>query len=416
MTSTILRNSLHPSVSARTPFDNDDFFDESQLRDLRAYARPLKRVRLVERIVDTALLAVLTFVLDIWPDVADLAGGQGWAVRLAVVILVLNLLATVTSLPVSYWASMVHDKRHGVSNMTMGTFVGDQLKGIVVNTLLFWLLFTPLLAAIHSFDNWWLIGGVAIFVVQVFFAFAYPVLIMPRFNKFEPMPEGEVRTRIEDIADLAGVSIEGVYTMDGSKRSRRGNAFVAGFGPTKRVVVFDTVMDMPLPRLSQIIAHEIGHYRLKHITQSFPVAAAQFLVALAVIQLIGTNDTVLGWASVESLGDPAALPLFLTLFAIPMTGLGLVSSWLSRRHEREADLEALELLTDPTSFVALWPDLVELNKADLEPGWWDKLNASHPEIGERMQFGADWAAMNGIAYEPPAKAAVPPPTTESAAG
>jgi Zn-dependent protease with chaperone function len=116
---------------------------------------------------------------------------------------------------------------------------------------------------------------------------------------------------------------------------------------------------------------------------------------------------VLGWAGLDRLGEPGAAPVFLLGLGLPMALLGLVSAWWSRRNEREADLEALELLGDPTDFVGMWPALVELNKTDLEPGWWERLNASHPTPAERMQFGLDWAAMNGVPVERPAKAGVP---------
>ena len=131
------------------------------------------------------------------------------------------------------------------------------------------------------------------------------------------------------------------------------------------------------------------------------------LVALAFVQYAVGSDTVLGWAGVDELGDPGAAPLFLLGIGIPMALLGIVSSWVSRRNEREADLEALELLGDPSSFVAMWPGFVALNKADLEPGWWDRLNASHPGVAERMQFGLDWAAMNDVPADPPPRSGVP---------
>ncbi|HSP01941.1 MAG TPA: M48 family metalloprotease, partial [Acidimicrobiales bacterium] len=279
-----------------------------------------------------------------------------------------------------------------------------------LNVVLSALLLVPIFWAIRTFDTWWLVGGLLFLGIALFLNFVYPVLIMPRFNKFTPMEPGPLRTRIEEIAVLADTSIEGVYTMDGSKRSRRGNAFVAGFGPTKRVVVYDTMMEFPLEQIAQVVAHEIGHYRLNHIPKTFPLAGLQMLITLAFVQYVIGSDTVLGWAGVDDLGDPGAAPLFLLGLGLPMAALGLVSSWVSRRNEREADLEALELLGDPTSFVAMWPSFVALNKADLEPGWWDKLNASHPGVAERMQFGLDWAELNGVPAERPDKAAVPEPT------
>ncbi len=172
------------------------------------------------------------------------------------------------------------------------------------------------------------------------------------------------------------------------------------------------MLDFPLEQIAQVVAHEIGHYRLNHIPKVFPLAGLQMFLSLAFVQYVGGNDTVLGWAGVDDLGDPAAVPVFLLAFGIPSIALGLVSAWVSRRNEREADLEALELLGDPSSFVAMWPRFVELNKADLEPSIWERWNASHPGTAERMQFGLDWAEMNDVPAEHPGRASVPEPTTD----
>lgn len=407
MTAIIRRQSAHPPLGARTPARNEDFFDEDQLAELRAYSRPRKKVDLAAKIVVGAIDLVLIFVLDLGPEIAGWVDGAPWPLQLVVVAGLFALVSQVLMLPADWWATMVHDKRHGLSNQSAGLWAGDQVKGLVLNVVLSALLLVPIFWAIRTFDTWWLVGGLLFLGIALFLNFVYPVLIMPRFNKFTPMEPGPLRTRIEEIAELADTSIEGVYTMDGSKRSRRGNAFVAGFGPTKRVVVYDTMMDFPLEQLAQVVAHEIGHYRLNHIPKTFPLAGLQMLITLAFVQYVIGSDTVLGWAGVDDLGDPGAAPLFLLGLGLPMAALGLVSSWVSRRNEREADLEALELLGDPTSFVAMWPSFVALNKADLEPGWWDKLNASHPGVAERMQFGLDWAELNQVPVTPPKVAAVP---------
>jgi len=406
-TGTIRRGSAHPPLGARTPARNEDFFDEAALADLRAYARPRKRVDLAAKVLVGIVDLVLIFGLDLGPALDDAVAGAPWPVRLVVVAAAFALISQLLVLPADWWSTMVHDRRHGLSNQSTGLWVSDQVKGVVLTVVLTGLLLVPVFWTIRSLDTWWLAGGVLFLVVALFLNFVYPVLIMPRFNRFTPMEPGPLRTRIEEIADLAGTSIEGVYTMDGSTRSRRGNAFVAGFGPTKRVVVYDTMLDFPLEQIATVVAHEIGHYRLNHIPKTFPLAGLQVLVALAFVQHVVGSDAVLGWAGVDDLGDPGAAPLFLLGLGLPMAVLGLVSAWWSRRNEREADLEALELLGDPTSFVQMWPALVERNKADLEPGWWERLNASHPGPAERMQFGLDWAAMNDVPVEPPARATVP---------
>jgi STE24 endopeptidase len=407
VTATIRRGSAHPSLGARTPARNEDFFDEAQLADLREYARPRKRVDLAAKVVVGVVDLVLIFLLDLGPAIDDAVGDAPWPVRLVLVASAFALISQLLVLPADWWSTMVHDRRHGLSNQSTGLWVSDQVKGVVLNVVLTGLLLVPVFWTIRSLDTWWLAGGLLFLVVALFLNFVYPVLIMPRFNRFTPMEPGPLRARIEEIADLAGTRIEGVYTMDGSTRSRRGNAFVAGFGPTKRVVVYDTMLDFELEQIATVVAHEIGHYRLNHIPKTFPLAGLQVLVALAFVQHVVGSDTVLGWAGVDDLGDPGAAPLFLLGLGLPMALLGLVSAWWSRRNEREADLEALELLGDPTSFVGMWPALVALNKADLEPGWWERINASHPGPAERMQFGLDWAAMNDVPVDPPPRGPAP---------
>jgi STE24 endopeptidase len=244
-TATIRRHSAHPPLGTRTPARNEDFFDETQLAELRAYSRPRKRVDLAAKVVAGAVDLVLVFGLDLGPEVAGWVDGAAWPVQLVLVAAVFAAISQVLLAPAEWWATMVHDRRHGLSNETPGLWASDQVKGLVLNVVLSAVLLVPVFWAIRSFDTWWLVGGLVFFGIALFLNFLYPVLIMPRFNKFTPMAPGPLRTRIEEIADLADTSIEGVYTMDGSKRSRRGNAFVAGFGPTKRVVVFDTMLDGP---------------------------------------------------------------------------------------------------------------------------------------------------------------------------
>ena len=197
------------------------------------------------------------------------------------------------------------------------------------------------------------------------------------------------------------MTIKGSFTMDASRRSRRDNAFVAGFGPTKRVVIFDTMLEHPATTVEHVVAHEIGHYRLQHIFTSLPAALASTLIAFGLLQLLTTWDALLRVAGVDRLGDPGSLPLFLALFAVIQTGTGLLSAGLSRHHEREADLEALRLLRDPGAMVDVWKRMAPKNIADLEPTWWKRLTASHPDAAERMAFAARWGELNGVPVVPP---------------
>jgi STE24 endopeptidase len=393
------RDTAHPSLWTRTAFRNEDWFDEDQLEEMRTYFHPIKRIRLARSLLSSG--ALVAFALaggGRWAG--DLVGGW-WGFQLLAVIFFLNILMTAITTPFSAWVTLSYDKRHGLSNQTPGSFATDVVKEIVISTILETVIFVAVYAAIRSFDLWWFIGWAAFMALQVVLIFVYPILILPRFNKFTPLEPGELRERIEEVARLASTEIEGIYVMDASKRSRRGNAFVAGFGKTKRVVLFDTILEMPTESIANIVAHEIGHYRLHHTLLSLPFVGVLVFASLLFTDAVASNATLLDWVDAPSLGDAASLPLFLIAFGLAWTALGLAQAWWSRYQERAADLEALELLGNPTNFMAIWPRLVTLNKAELEPSWWARLNHGHPEVSERMAFGVRWAELNGVPAERP---------------
>lgn len=394
------RNTQHPSLWGRTPHRTEDWFDEDQLQEMRAYFRPLHRLRLLDSAIGNVALTVLA-LLGFFNWAADLV--DGWALSIVVILVALEIVTTPLDLPLKAYVALSYDKRHGLSNQTPALFAKDYVKSSLINVVMGTVMFVTLYAVIRELDSWWFLGWAAFMAIQIVLVFVYPVLIMPRFNKFTPLEEGPLRTRIEEVARTAGTQIEGIYTMDASKRSRRGNAFVAGFGKTKRVVLFDTILELPEESIANIVAHEIGHYRLNHTVISLPVVGALLFAALLLVDVALSSDTLLGWVDADHKGDPASLPIFMVAFALAWTVLGVAQAWFSRYRERAADLEALELLGNPTAFMGVWPGLVTLNKAELEPSWWGRLNASHPGAPERMEFGRRWAELNGVPAERPSR-------------
>ena len=389
------RSSDHPSLWRRTAFDVTDWFDAQALAEARSYATPLHRVRLLGSILSLGTI-VGYVLLDCGARMVDALGlgDAGWALQLVAVLLGYLLVSLVVEPWTGAWVSLVYDKQHDISTQTVGSYVSDQLKGAVVSLLVLSALLIPVLAIIRSTDQWWLWGWAVYMVFQVALVFIYPVVIMPRFNKFVPLPEGDLRDRVEAVAARAGEEISGVFTMDASKRSRRDNAFVAGFGPTKRVVIFDTMLDHPPEVIEQVVAHEIGHYRLKHITKTVPFVAVVMLAVFWFVQWFTEWEWALEQAGVASIDDPRGVVLLLFALGLGFKAVGWTTAWYGRAKERQADLEALELLGDPNAFIDVWRRMAPKNKAELETPWWRRIEASHPEIAERMAFGAEWQRRN----------------------
>jgi STE24 endopeptidase len=388
-------SSRHPSLWTRTPHRADDWFDAATLAEARAYARPVNRVRVARGAV--GLVVVLAFVgLEAGPRLLDALALRMWPLEAVVVVAALLVVSTVASLGFDAWLTLGHDRRHGLSTQSGGDFAADSVKELVLSVVLMSALLVPVLAAVRATDRWWIIGWLLATVFATALALAYPVVILPRFNRFDPLPEGDLLDRILAVADRAGEPVSGVFVMDASRRTTRDNAFVAGWGPTKRVVLFDTLLEHPPEVIEQIVAHEIGHYRLRHIPKSIAFQTVLFLVVFAFLGWFTTWDPALRFAGVDGVGDPAGVPLLMVGLGIGFAATSFAGAAYSRAKERQADLEALELLGRPEDFVELWRRLAPKNKSELEPSWWRRLQASHPEIAERMAFGARWAELNGL--------------------
>lgn len=387
------RTSQYPSLWRRTPYRVEDWFDEATIAEMRAYTRPLKRLRIVRKVLGW-IVTVAVIVGHVGPRVLDAVGVRGWALQVVVVMATLLLIDLLYEPWFAAWVQLRYDKRHGLSNQTVKGFVKDQVTEFVIGLVVSSVLLIAVYALIRATDLWWLYGGLVFTGFQAFFMLIGPTVILPRFNKFTPLEDGELRTKIEKVADRAGEEIQGIYVMDASKRSVRDNAAVAGWGPTKRVLIFDTMLEHPHHVLEQVVAHEIGHYRLRHLPKSL---IATFITQTATFAFLGwftSWDWILERADVSTISNPAAIPVLLLGFGIASTVTKYTDAWFSRYHERQADLEALELLGDPEAFIDVWRKMTPKNKADLEPSIFDRGVHDHPETPERMAFGQRWAELN----------------------
>ena len=387
--------SIPLSLHRRTPHCADDWFSAEELTEAKRYAKPRNRVFAVGTLVSVGALIALVGtqagarLLD-----GTAARSWGWAAQLAVMVFLTMLVGTVTGLAPAGYVSLAYDKKWGLSTNTPRQFAVDEAKQLLLSSLFGTVLLVPVYAAIRATDWWFVWGWAGFMLVMLAIYFVHPVLIMPRFNKFTPLPDGELRQRIEAVAALTGTTVQGVYTMDASKRTRRSNAFVTGFGATKRIVLFDTMLEHPIECVEQVVAHELGHYRLRHIGRTVLASAIVHLIAFVLVGVAGRWQWLLDRAGVDHLGDPATVPLFVLLLGFAGFALTAAQAWYSRLLERQADLEALELLREPEHFIEVWRRMAPKDKKELQPSWWSRLNGSHPEVAERMAFAQAWADAN----------------------
>jgi len=378
----------------RVPNDPSEWFSAEELDRARRYQDPLGRLRFIRGAC--GLVSVVLLVgFEVPPRLIESLGVTNWVVQLLVVVVLLEAVGLLYNPALDWWVDLVHDKQWGLSNQTPGGFVVDQLKSLVLGIVVNLVLLVPLYALIRSTDLWWLWGWLLLLVFSVGLGFLYPIVIAPIFNTFTPLEDEDLSARIQDIAGRAGVSLEGAFVADESRRSTRDNAYVAGLGSTRRVVLFDTILEHPPAVVAQVVAHEVGHWRLGHLRRQIPLVAVLSLVMMLGLRVLDSWGALWSAIGVDGLGDPASLPVLLLAVQVGFGVMGLGMTFVSRAFERQADVQALELLHEPDLMQDMLRRLHVKNLADLDPNAWRRLQASHPPAAERMALVRSWVSTRG---------------------
>lgn len=315
--------------------------------------------------------------------------GPGWRYQLALV-LVFALISGLIELPFDYFRQFVLEARFGFNRMSPNLFFADLLKSTVISLALgLGLVWITLILMEKSGDLWWLYAWIVWCGFQLLMLVLVPLFIAPLFNKFKPLEDDSLRARIEGLMQRIGFASSGLFVMDGSRRSAHGNAYFSGFGASKRIVFFDTLLERLEPHeIEAVMAHELGHFKLKHIVKRIAVMFAASLAFLAMLGYLKTQAwfyTGLGVEPMMGASNDAmalllfvlALPVFSFLFS-PLTSLS------SRKHEFEADAFAAEH-TNSQDLVSALVKLYEDNASTLTP---DPLHSafydSHPPATVRI--------------------------------
>lgn len=309
----------------------------------------------------------------------DILGGT-------VFMLSVFIISGILSLPASWYETFVIEQKFGFNKTTPKLFISDLIK----QTLLMLIIGTPLLMLALWLMNkmgqyWWLyLWGVWV-GFTLFMIWAYPTLIAPLFNKFEPLDNETLLQRINNLLQRTGFKSNGVFIMDGSKRSSHGNAYFTGFGKSKRIVFFDTLLkNLSDSEVEAVLAHELGHFKRRHILKRILVTFALSLAALAVLGWLVNQGWFYNGLGVSQASNHAALMLFILAGPVFVFLLSPLFSWSSRKHEFEADSFAVEQ-TDARELVNALVKLYSENASTLTP---DPLHSifydSHPPAPVRV--------------------------------
>ncbi len=298
-----------------------------------------------------------------------------------------SAVGTVVGLPLGIYRAFVLEQRFGFNRTTPGTFVLDRLKGWAIGLLVAVpLLFVALWIMRSASGLWWLWLWFGLVGLSVAAPTAYVRVIAPRFNRFTPLGDGPLRTRIERLLEASGFTSSGLFTMDASRRTARGNAFFIGFGRAKRIVLFDTLLARSTPdEVEAVIAHELGHFRHRHVLFGLARGALVSLLALAAFGWLCRQPWLLPSFGVDA-GDDAVKLFVCTLLAgVAGPLLGPLGNWISRRNEFQADDYARAQVGAGPMISAL-TGLARDNASTLTPDpVYALVHFSHPPVPLRVQ-------------------------------
>ena len=386
--------SFRKKHGTQVPAELKGYVESEKLKEVCAYENAKYFFWLPQNTVSLALSVALV-LCGFYVKVFNLA--WDWTGNVYFTILLFIFLSAIPSfiimIPFNLYHEFKIEKKFGFSNMTLKMYVIDGIKETLVSLVIAVPLILIAVAFIGHFEKlWWLYFGLVYVAISLGLSYVYPIWIAPLFNKFVPLEDGELKTKIEELFAKTGFKTSGIFTMDASKRSNHSNAYFTGLGKNKRIVLFDTLVNqLTVDEVVAVLAHELGHCKHHHITKRmFVTIPLVFAVLFAVSILIKNNDLYEGFGFSTEKGFAALKFVGIYLLSLSFGGFGcifsLVTNLSSRRDEFQADRYSKEMCGSGTP---LSTALIKLNKENLSeivpPKIYSVFNYNHPPLLERIR-------------------------------
>jgi STE24 endopeptidase len=376
-----------PGRAATDPALGTDFTEEQVARG-RAYSRPGYVGFVVATLLEILLFAVLA--RGPWSRlvqrVETIPGG--WLVHAAVLGALAALLLWSLTLPLAYMRGYVIEHAWSLSTQSVGGWLSDRARAVLVSSVVSGLTAVAFFAVVRwQPRTWWVWGWLSFSALTAVLVFVWPVAIAPLFNRFTPLQDAALERRVRALARAADVDVDEVLVADASRRTTAENAYVAGVGGTRRLVLYDTLLHAGAEdETLYVVGHELGHEVEHHVERNLFVAAGGLLIGFALLGWLGTRGELWSWAGAAGVDDLRAIPLLLLIASVITVGALPVQNAISRRFEARADEIALELTGDPATATRVLRRLALTNLADLRPPPAAvAVLYSHPPIPQRIR-------------------------------
>ncbi|MDF9812702.1 M48 family metallopeptidase [Streptomyces sp. SPB162] len=373
--------------------DAEDFTPEEVER-----GRALRRGQWPPVLAGRFASLLLLLALGLTPAGAALVGlfGDAWAARIVGGGLALVLLRQLVALPFAARVRIVRT-RFGLVTQGWGGWAVDVLRGLLVSVPLALGALFAVYALAGTTSRWWAWTALGAAVVTVLLSWLAPVVLEPLFNRFTPMEPGALRDALLGLAARDGIAVRDVLVADASRRTTALNAYVSGFGRTRRIVAYDTLLTTAEPaEVAQVVAHELGHVKHRDVARGTAFGALGAAAGVCLLAAVLTWRPLLDAAGVDHFSDPRSMTLLAAVAAVGSTVTGPFACALSRRTERRADAHALRLTGEPAAFIAMQRRLAVANIADPRPPRpLHVLFGTHPTTAERIAAARSWARSTG---------------------
>ncbi|MFH1228116.1 MAG: M48 family metallopeptidase [Planctomycetota bacterium] len=370
------------------PKEFEGYYDAEKYRKAQSYLRDNTGFKLASGAVLTAIM--ILFILLGGFNIADLFArgfNLGYIPTGLIFAGVILLASQIVHIPLAAYQTFVIEEKYGFNKTTVKTFITDIFKGWLIGLIIGGIIFSVILWLFAWAGSLaWLYCWIALTVFQLFLVFIWPVIIMPLFNKFTPLEDGELKTAIENYAQSEEFKMKGVFKMDGSKRSSKSNAFFTGFGRFRRIVLFDTLIAKhTVDELVAILAHEMGHYRKKHILMWMIGSIITSGLMFFILSFFINNPDLFAAFKMSNISIYASLFFFGFLYTPINIVLSVFQSVISRRCEYSADRYAVATYKKPEAMITALKKLSVNNLSNLTPHPMKVfMEYSHPPVLDRV--------------------------------
>lgn len=359
--------------------------------DTASVAKRYARIKLRLSLLGTALFFALTILVlasdatRILEETARRFVDNDYGVLLAFTA-ALGVAEVILTFPLQYYSGFYLEHKYNLSNQTLSAWMWEGLKGLLVSIPIVVPLIAVLYYCVRTFGSlWWLPVGSLLFLVSVVLARLTPVLLLPLFYKFKPLQDGELKTKILALCHNFGMPVQGVFVFDMSKNTKKANAAFTGIGKSKRIILGDTlVANFRDEEIESVFAHELGHYKLRHIAVMMALGTVNSFLGLFLTALLYQHS--LAWFGFVSPDQIAAFPLLALWLGVYSLVANPLTNVISRAHEHAADRFAVRLTGNAEALGNSLKKLASINLADVSPDpWVEFLFHSHPSIEKRIR-------------------------------